>query len=189
MRSGTRFASFAIAASLAMSLFVGAAYAFDPTDPNDALRDGDGDGLTAQEEFELGTDPSNPDSDGGGIPDGWEVEFGFDPTDREDDLSDPDGDQWDNWVEYTKGTNPQDPDTDNDGIPDGVDPHPLYPDCDWSDSDACGYGSGMDKGPDPPWIDGGFPGLPDPSQTPGQGTRPPADVSVPGDADGDGIVE
>ncbi|HEX9709437.1 MAG TPA: hypothetical protein VGB42_05665, partial [Candidatus Thermoplasmatota archaeon] len=64
---------------------------FDPTDPLDALRDPDGDGLTNIEEFNRGTDPSNPDSDGGGTPDGWEVLNGLDPTYQLDDLADIDG--------------------------------------------------------------------------------------------------
>jgi hypothetical protein len=35
--------------------------------------DRDGDGLTDAEEALLGTDPNNPDTDGDGLPDGWEV--------------------------------------------------------------------------------------------------------------------
>src|SRR4051794_36150985 len=35
--------------------------------------DSDSDGLTDSEERLVGTDPVNPDSDGDGIPDGWEV--------------------------------------------------------------------------------------------------------------------
>jgi hypothetical protein len=39
---------------------------------DDSLLDLDGDGLTNLEEYELGTDPLNPDTDGDGIPDGEE---------------------------------------------------------------------------------------------------------------------
>ncbi len=48
------------------------AYGFAPT-VDDSLLDGDGDGLTNLEEYQRGTDPNNPDSDGDGILDGDEV--------------------------------------------------------------------------------------------------------------------
>ena len=35
--------------------------------------DGDGDGLADNVEWQLGTDPANPDTDGDGLLDGWEV--------------------------------------------------------------------------------------------------------------------
>jgi len=38
--------------------------------PGDQISDADHDGLTAAQEFKLGTDPNNPDTDGDGIPDG-----------------------------------------------------------------------------------------------------------------------
>jgi hypothetical protein len=41
--------------------------------------DPDGDGLTNQEEKEIGTDPNNSDSDGDGISDGEEQDIGTDP--------------------------------------------------------------------------------------------------------------
>ena len=43
-------------------------------------QDMDGDGLFNLEEFNLGTDPSDPDTDGDGMPDGWEVEYGLNPV-------------------------------------------------------------------------------------------------------------
>ena len=45
----------------------------NPNDPNDAGADCDGDGLTNLQEFQLGTSPINPDSDGDGVSDGNEV--------------------------------------------------------------------------------------------------------------------
>ena len=51
--------------------------------PGSMMRDidADGDGLTNQEEYELGFDPFNPDSDGDGILDGAEVGMVEQPDD------------------------------------------------------------------------------------------------------------
>lgn len=62
--------------------------------------DSDGDGLTDEEERQLGTNPFNPDTDGDGISDGDEVRLGL---------------------------NPLRADTDGDGIIDGLDKYPLDP--------------------------------------------------------------
>lgn len=43
--------------------------------------DSDGDGLSDEEEADLGTDPNNPDTDGDGVTDGAEVDCGSDPLD------------------------------------------------------------------------------------------------------------
>jgi hypothetical protein len=45
----------------------------DPTDPNLPLEDPDRDGLTNLQEFQIGTNPNNPDTDGDGLSDGDEV--------------------------------------------------------------------------------------------------------------------
>jgi hypothetical protein len=45
----------------------------DPTDPAMPFEDPDHDGLTNLQEFQLGTDPNNPDTDGDGLTDGQEV--------------------------------------------------------------------------------------------------------------------
>jgi uncharacterized membrane protein YgcG len=66
---------FAIFAGLLMVTiaFAGLGAALDPLDKADAKADPDRDGLKNFEEFMYGTDPTNPDSDGAGCYDGWEV--------------------------------------------------------------------------------------------------------------------
>lgn len=113
-------------------------------DDSDADRISDG-----REAGILGTDPGNPDTDGDGMPDEWEVRFRLDPLsalDREDDL---DGDglavyagvayvspisrrppqdlqstlpalkRFTNFMEFENGTSPIAIDSDCDGVPDG----------------------------------------------------------------------
>jgi hypothetical protein len=79
------------------------------------------------------TDPTSNDTDGDGMPDGWEVKYGLNPLDSEDALLDLDGDSFDsdwndnvtdselyaNLHEYLNGTDPTNGDTDGDGMPDG----------------------------------------------------------------------
>jgi hypothetical protein len=103
------------------------AHGFDPKDPGVAAEDTDGDGLTNLQEYQLGTDPRNPDTDGDGIPDGMEVQLGTNPLDP-----DTDHDGLSDGQELKLGTNPLNPDTDGDGIPDGIEvqlgTNPLVPD-------------------------------------------------------------
>ncbi len=85
--------------------------------------DSDGDGLTDQEELELGTNPFERDTDGDGLSDFDEVrKYGTDPTNR-----DTDGDGLLDGEEISRGTDPLNPDTDGDGIRDSEDPNPLVP--------------------------------------------------------------
>jgi TolB protein len=85
-------------------------------------RDTDGDGLTDTQETQWGTDPNNPDSDRDRLLDGDEVKrYRTDPkngdTDR-DGLSD-------GAEVLDKRTDPLNPDSDGDGILDGVDLDPF----------------------------------------------------------------
>ena len=101
-------------------------------------------GCEADPSFRLGPDPTNPDTDGDGIPDGWEMFFGLDPTDPSDADEDPDNDGLTNLEEYLNGGDPFNPDTDGDGVLDGdeVDQGTRV---DAADSD----GDGLDDGDDP----------------------------------------
>ena len=74
---------------------------------------------TALDEQTAGTDPKDPDSDGDGLPDGWEVAHGLDPLNLSDATLDPDDDGLSNLQELQHGSNPLNADTDGDGMPDG----------------------------------------------------------------------
>ncbi len=58
----------------------GAPLNLDPTNPSDALRDYDGDTLSAREEYLFGSDPTLADSDGDGFDDALERELGTNPV-------------------------------------------------------------------------------------------------------------
>jgi len=105
-------------------------FSFNALIEGDVFLDSDGDGLTDEEEANLGTDPLNPDTDGDMLWDGDEVLFfGTDPLNSDTD----DGGVSDGQEVFNDGTDPFDPtddliliDEDNDGFP-------LGPDCDDSD--------------------------------------------------------
>lgn len=81
--------------------------------------DPDEDGLLNIQEYQLGTDPANPDSDNDQIPDGWEVQHSLNPLNDDDAALDPDIDGLTNLQEYQAETDPGDNDTDGDGLWDG----------------------------------------------------------------------
>ena len=131
--------------------------------------DTDGDGLTNNEEAQIGTDPLNPDTDGDGLGDGEEVKtYGTNPlapdTDSDglgdgdevhnrktDPLNpDTDGDRLIDGEEVTRNTDPLNPDTDADVLNDGDEvtrkTDPLNPD---TDADGLNDGTEVTIGTDP----------------------------------------
>ena len=81
----------------------------DPNDPVDGYEDQDGDGLTAREEFFLGTNIHLADTDGDGISDGEEVIPGVNGVVTNPLLADTDGDGVNDGLEISLGTDPNDP--------------------------------------------------------------------------------
>ncbi len=80
------------------------AHGLDPNDPYVAMEDPDHDGLTNLEEYQYGTDPNNPDTDGDGLTDGDEVHiYHTNPL-----LWDTDGDGISDGVEVRTGSDPLD---------------------------------------------------------------------------------
>jgi len=69
----------------------------------------------------------NPDVDGDGMTNDYELRNGFDPNSPFDAELDADFDGLTNLQEFQRGSDPRDPDTDRDGIPDGDDPDPTTP--------------------------------------------------------------
>jgi hypothetical protein len=86
--------------------------------------DSDEDGLPDSREIEIGSNPSQVDTDLDGCSDFVEDLLGLDLLDNtdcpltEEELEDSDGDGARDGTEVILGTNPFDPDSDNDGIPD-----------------------------------------------------------------------
>ncbi len=122
---------------------------------HDPLTDGDADGLTDEEEFWLGTDPNNADTDGDGLTDGEETEtHGTNPAVRDtDDDGLSDGEEI-----GTHGTNPLNHDSDEDGLSDGdeVTRHGTNPLL--ADTDGDGFDDGAEvSGNTDPLDPGDFP--------------------------------
>ena len=178
------------AVMLGLSILAGMAMALNPLRNDDWDLDMDEDGLINFEEFLAGSDPNNYDTDGDGLPDGWEVENALDPTDPKDASLDNDyfnGEEYSNYIEvdppydnyaeyyrpwfvhvdtgeqFYKHTDPNNPDTDGDGILDPDDRYPL----------------GFPPPPPPP------PPIPEDPDSGGEGEGP----AQGGDGDGDGDVD
>lgn len=100
-----------------VSQYIASSSSSSSSTTSSAGTDTDGDGLTDVFENQYGNsdhplDPTKQDSDGDGV------------SDADEDF---DNDGLTNLEEQTAGTNPTNPDTDFDGIPDGVDSNPLVP--------------------------------------------------------------
>lgn len=81
---------------------------WNPDNPADTGTDSDGDGLNNALELQIGTDPYSADTDGDGMPDGWEYGHNLQPT-VDDTWEDMDGDGMNNISEYTADTDPNNP--------------------------------------------------------------------------------
>ncbi len=97
--------------------------------------DADLDGVPGRMEQAHGLDATNPDTDGDGLTDGFELRHGLSAVTWDDSAADPDADGLSDTREQDWGTHPRDSDSDDDGLPDGaeVDVHgtdPLDPDTD-----------------------------------------------------------
>ena len=156
----------------------------DPLDSSDAALDEDGDGLSNLTEYQIGTwldywdtdfdglgdygeyhhglnyleawpSDRDADSDGDGMPNGYEVDHYLKPFDASDASEDRDEDGLSNLFEHDNGLDPSDYDMDNDGLSDaevlyGLDPHTADPAELLSDSDADGLNNGYEVDP---WLD------------------------------------
>ena len=114
----------------------------NPNDPSDAVQDADRDGLVSLDEYRLGTDSQNPDTDGDGRLDGEEVHG----NPKTDPLNpDTDGDGLSDGAELARNppTDPLNPDTDGDGIPDGWEVAHGYNPLDPGDVSADSDGDGI----------------------------------------------
>ena len=135
-------------------------------DPDFLDIDGDNDGLSDNEEADLGTDPNNPDTDGDGLGDREELEFGSDPL-----ASDTDGDGINDGDEVLQGSDPANIDSDSDGFNDDIDNCVSIPN-DQSDADSDGVGDICDNdfvGPTAVLFEDRFDGAASPLWQPGGG--------------------
>ncbi|MFA0814145.1 hypothetical protein, partial [Microbulbifer epialgicus] len=79
---------------------------------HDMSQDSDDDGISDEDEWLLGLNPSSSDSDDDGMPDLWEIDRNLNPLDSNDALLDSDDDGSSNYFEYLHDTDPNDADSD-----------------------------------------------------------------------------
>lgn len=151
---------------------------------NPVVADSDGDGLNDGQEATAGTNPLNTDSDNDDLPDGWEVDHSFNPLDdgSVNIVNGPDGDpDGDNLLNALEFERGTDPrDADSDG--DGLSDGVEDTSKTWTDINATGT--------DPLNPDSDYDGLPDEEENPDEpyvaggayGTDPNK-----ADSDGDGV--
>ncbi|MDP4117226.1 MAG: binary toxin-like calcium binding domain-containing protein, partial [Bacteroidota bacterium] len=147
-------------------------------------KDIDNDGLTNDEEEQLGTDPRNPDTDGDGLTDGQEVKlYHTDPL-----KADTDGDGLSDYDEIMKyHTDPLKADTDGDGLNDGDEVMKYKTDPLKADTDGDGLNDGdevMKYRTDPLKVDTDGDGLSDYNEIMKYHTDP-----LNADTDGDGLKD
>jgi len=152
------------------------------TNPSDA--DSDNDGLKDGEEVnQHRTDPLKRDTDADGQTDSNEINAGTNPTVNESGL-DSDRDGLNNGEEQDIGTDPDDSDTDNDGLTDGEEVNQHQTDPLQADTDADGLSDSeeVDFGTNPSAADSDFDTLSDIDEIQTFNTSP-----VNADSDGDSL--
>jgi hypothetical protein len=92
----------------------------------------------------VGPNPTQADTDGDGIPDGWEIINGLNPINPLDGLGDLDGDGLTNLQESQYGTDPRNADSDGDGLNDGAEVNTHQTDPSLADSDRDGLDDGYE---------------------------------------------
>ena len=155
---------------------------------NQLFIDKDMDMLSDYSELVLGTALGCPDTDGDGIPDGWEIANMLDPLDKNDATKDYDRDGLNNIDEYIIGGDPYRKDKDEDGLEDKYEPmHNTDPSDPDTDNDYLLDGLELNYGLDPLCNDTDGDGMPDGWEVMhGLNATDPVDASL--DLDEDGLT-